>query len=140
VTTPISGIATGTTGTAASSTPAPAKTLDQNAFLQLLVAQMRYQDPSKPMDADAMMSEEATFTQVQQLTQLVTTEQNLLSSQHLQAASAMVGKTVAFTNSDGTTATGVVTSATLTGSDPTLKVGNKDVPLSSVTEVRSTAG
>ena len=138
MTTPISGLSSAPT--TAAKTPTPAKTLDQDAFLKLLVAQMRYQDPSKPMDADAMMSEEATFTQVQQLTQLVTLQQNQISAQHLQAASAMVGRTVAYTTSDGGTGTGVVTSATLTGSEPTLKVGNKDVPLSSVTEVRSTAG
>jgi len=140
LTTPISGLSGMSTGASTAATPTPAKTLDQDAFLKLLVAQMRYQDPSKPMDADAMMSEEATFTQVQQLTQLVTLQQNQISAQHLQAASAMVGRTVAFTTSDGHTGTGVVTSATLTGSEPTLKVGNKDVPLSSVTEVRSTAG
>ncbi len=139
MTSSISGLP-GVSSPAAPATPAPAKTLDQNAFLKLLVAQMRYQDPSKPMDADQMMSEEATFTQVQQLTQLVTAQQNLVSAQHLQAASAMVGRTVAFTNPDGTTGSGVVSSATLTGSEPTLKVGNKDVPLSSVTEVRSSAG
>jgi len=139
LTSSISGLS-GVSSPAAPATPAPAKTLDQNAFLKLLVAQMRYQDPSKPMDADQMMSEEATFTQVQQLTQLVTAQQNLVSAQHLQAASAMVGRTVAFTNPDGTTGSGVVSSATLTGSEPTLKVGNKDVPLSSVTEVRSSAG
>ena len=140
MTTPISGLSSVSTGTAAATTPTPAKTLDQDAFLKLLVAQMRYQDPSKPMDADAMMSEEATFTQVQQLNQLVSEQQNMLAAQKLQSASSMVGRTIAYQSPDGITATGVVTSATLTGSEPTLKVGNKDVPLSSVTEVRSAAG
>ena len=138
MTTPISGLSSAPT--TAAKTPTPAKTLDQDAFLKLLVAQMRYQDPSKPMDADAMMSEEATFTQVQQLNQLVSEQQNMLAAQKLQSASSMVGRTIAYQSPDGITATGVVTSATLTGSEPTLKVGNKDVPLSSVTEVRSTAG
>ena len=41
---------------------------------------------------------------------------------------------------DGHTGSGVVSSAKLSGSEPTLKVGNTDVPLSSVTEVRSSAG
>ena len=52
----------------------------------------------------------------------------------------MVGRTVSYTTPEGITATGVVTSTTITGSEPTLKVGNKDVPLSSVTEVRQSAG
>jgi flagellar basal-body rod modification protein FlgD len=141
LTSPISGLS-GLSGTAATgATPAaPAKTLDENAFLKLLVAQLKYQDPSKPVDANQMMSQTATFTQVEKLSALVTAQQSLVSAQHMQTASAMVGRTVAYTTSDGHTGTGVVASATLTGSEPTLKVGNKDVPLSSVTEVRSSAG
>ena len=128
-----------TSGTTTSAT-AGSKNLDENAFLKLLVAQMRYQDPSKPMDTNEMMSQTATFTQVEKLTSLLTTQQNLLSAQHMQAASAMVGRSITYTATDGTMATGVVASAKLNGSEPTLTVGNKDVPLSSVTEVRSTAG
>ena len=140
MTSPISGVTTGLNTTGGGTPASPLKSLDENAFLKLLVAQMKYQDPSKPMDTNQMMAQTATLTQVEKLGALVTAQQSLVSSQHIQTASAMVGRTVAYTNSDGSTGTGVVTSATLTGSEPTLKVGNKDVPLSSVTEVRSTAG
>jgi flagellar basal-body rod modification protein FlgD len=142
MTSPISGtsatsVTTGTTGAGAAT---PGKALDQDAFLKLLVAQMKYQDPSKPMDASQMMSQTATFSQVQKLDQLLTAQQGLASAQHMQAASDLIGRSVTFTTSDGVTATGVVASATFTGSEPTLRVGNRDVPLSSVTEVRSNAG
>jgi flagellar basal-body rod modification protein FlgD len=60
----------------------------------------------------------------------------MMSTQRMLSAGTMVGRTVSFPGPDGTTSTGVVTSAAFTGSDPTLKVGDKDVPLSSVTEVR----
>ena len=121
-------------------TQADPQTMGKDTFLKLLVAQLKYQDPSKPMDANQLMSQTATFTQVQKMTDLLTAEQNLVSAQHIQAASAMVGRTVAYITPDGSTGSGVVASATLSGSEPTLRVGNKDVPLSSVTEVRSTAG
>jgi len=142
LTSPISGLSGATpTGGNATGTPASgAASLDENAFLKLLVAQMKYQDPSKPMDANQFMAQTATFTQVEKLNALLTAQQNLVSSQHMQAASGMVGRTVTYTTSDGSTGTGVVSSAIITGSEPTLKVGNKDVPLSSVTEVRSSAG
>jgi flagellar basal-body rod modification protein FlgD len=144
LTSPISGYsgtaATGATGATGGTTSGSGMSLDQNAFLKLLVAQMKYQDPSKPMDASQMMSQTATYTQVEKLAALVTAQQSMVSAQHLQAASSMVGRTVAYTLPDGSTGTGVVSSAKLTGSDPTLKVGNTDVPLSSVTEVRSSAG
>src|SRR5204862_1530068 len=92
-----------TSGTTTSAT-AGSKNLDENAFLKLLVAQMRYQDPSKPMDTNEMMSQTATFTQVEKLTSLLTTQQNLLSAQHMQAASAMVGRSITYTATDGTMA------------------------------------
>jgi flagellar basal-body rod modification protein FlgD len=114
--------------------------LDENAFLKLLVAQMKYQDPSKPMDSSQLMAQTATYTQVQKLSTLVTAQQDLINAQHVQSASSMVGRTVTYTLADGTTGSGAVSSAKLSGSEPTLTVGNKDVPLSSVTEVRNTAG
>jgi flagellar basal-body rod modification protein FlgD len=143
VTSPISGptpTTSVTTGTTGASSTAGNQTLDQNAFLKLLVAQMKYQDPSKPMDASQMMAQTATYTQIQKLSDLVTAQQSAVTAQKIQAASAMVGRSVRYTTPDGHTGTGVVASATLSGSEPTLKVGNTDVPLSSVTEVRSSAG
>ena len=142
MTSPISGL-TGTSVTSGNTTTSASagnNSLGEDAFLKLLVAQMRYQDPSSPMDTSQMMSQTATFTEVEKLTSLLTTQQNLLSAQQMQSAGSLVGRTVSYTATDGTTATGVVSSAKLTGSEPTLVVGNKDVPLSSVTEVRSTAG
>ena len=140
MTSPISGVSTTPVTAGTGKTAGTGQTLDENAFLKLLVAQMKYQDPSKPMDASQMMSQTATYTQIEKLSALVDAQQNMISAQKMQAASAMVGRTVTFTTSDGHTGTGVVASATLSGSEPTLKVGNTDVPLSSVTEVRSSAG
>ena len=110
--------------------------LGQDAFLKLLVAQLRYQDPSNPADGTQFMAQTAQFTQVEKLTQLVDDQQSMMSTQRMLSAGTMVGRTVSFPGPDGTTSTGVVTSASFTGSDPTLRVGDKDVPLSSVTEVR----
>jgi flagellar basal-body rod modification protein FlgD len=137
MTTPVNGIYTtpsgGTPGTSTAGNP----NLDQNAFLKLLVAQLKYQDPSKPMDASQMMAQTATYTEIEKLSAMQTAQQNMVSAQKLQAAADLVGRTITYTTSDGHTGTGVVASATLSGSEPTLKVGNTDVPLSSVTEVRS---
>ena len=42
-----------TTQAPTATTPArPARSLDYNAFLQLLIAQMKNQDPTKPMDLE----------------------------------------------------------------------------------------
>jgi flagellar basal-body rod modification protein FlgD len=134
---PLSGLAP-TTATPAA--PAkPGKELGKDAFLKLLVAQLKYQDPSKPADSTTFLAQTAQFTQVEKLELLAKNQENMLSAQLMLGASNLVGRTVTFTALDGKEAVGVVTSATVSGSSPTLKVGDMDVPLSSVREVRNTA-
>lgn len=112
--------------------------LDKDAFLKLLVAQLRYQDPSKPADSSEFLAQTAQFTMVEKLTDLASGQAELLTAQLMLGASSMVGRTVSYTGPDGLPVTGVVESATFGGSTPTLRVGNMDVPLSSVTDVRTT--
>jgi flagellar basal-body rod modification protein FlgD len=134
--TPISSIL----GSPASAAPAAKDNLGKDAFLKLLVAQLRYQDPMNPADGTAFMSQTAQFTSLEKLGDLSTTATDQLANQMMLSASNMIGRTVTYTGTDGTAATGVVTAAQFSGSVPTLRVGNTDVPLPAVTEVRSTAG
>src|SRR4051812_48197097 len=71
-------------------------TLDKDAFLKLLVAQLKYQDPSNPVDSSQFMSQTAQFTSVEKLTALADTQTAMLSSQQLLGASSLVGKTVSY--------------------------------------------
>ena len=41
--------------------------LDKDAFLQLLVAQMKYQDPMEPTDNTEYVSQLATFSQLEEM-------------------------------------------------------------------------
>ena len=108
---------------------------DQDTFLKLLVAQLKYQDPSKPADSTAFLSQTAQFTQVEKLGAIA----DMLSAQQLIGASALVGRQVTYQDADGASFTGVVTKTKLNGdSEPILVVGNMDVPLSKVTEVQQT--
>ena len=109
---------------------------DQDTFLKLLVAQLKYQDPSKPADSTQFLAQTAQFTQVQKLAQIA----DMIKAQQLIGASSMVGRTVTYQDANGATQTGVVSKTKLNGdSEPTLQVGNTDVPLSKVTEVQQTA-
>jgi len=109
--------------------------LSSKAFLQLLVAQLRYQDPSKPVDTSAFMNETATLTQVQSSEQTAQVSLDLLSAQRAQTASGLVGHTVSYTAADGSQVTGYVSSATISTAKPTLRIGTVDVDLSQVQQV-----
>ena len=73
------------------------KELGQDAFLQLLVTQLRNQDPLNPMDSAQFTAQLAQFASVEQLTKANTSLGNLLVAQvsntNLQATS-LVGKTI----------------------------------------------
>jgi flagellar basal-body rod modification protein FlgD len=138
--TPISQVlASSAATTSAAKSSSQGGQLDKNAFLNLLVAQLKYQDPSSPVDSSQFMSQTAQFQQVESLDSLSATQTQLLSTQQMLSAASMVGKTVSFPDSDGTDATGVVTAARFSSDGPVLRVGDKDVPLSSVLQVTATA-
>jgi len=109
--------------------------LSSKAFLQLLVAQLRYQDPSKPVDTSAFMNETATLTQVQSSEQTAQVSLDMLTAQRAQTASSLVGHTVSYTAADGSQVTGYVSSATISSAKPTLRIGTVDVDLSQVQQV-----
>lgn len=70
--------------------------MDKDTFLQLLVAQMKYQDPLEPTSNTEYISQYATFSQVEQM-------QNMAGTMELSRASQLVGQQVwvKTTNSTG---------------------------------------
>ncbi len=66
---------------------ASANSMDKEAFLQLLVAQMKYQDPLEPTSNTEYISQYATFSELEQM-------QNMSANMTLSRASEMVGKEV----------------------------------------------
>jgi flagellar basal-body rod modification protein FlgD len=108
--------------------------MGKDTFLKLLVAQLKYQDPSSPADATQFLSQTAQFSVVEKLTDLASMDQQLLTASQSQSAAGLIGKQISWLDSSNKTQTGVVTAATL-GASPTLTVGNLSVDLSAVTSV-----
>jgi flagellar basal-body rod modification protein FlgD len=110
--------------------------MGSDAFLKLLVAQLKYQDPSNPTDGTQMLAQTAQFQMVEKLQQLTDQNSQLLTEQQTMASIGLVGRTVAYTD-NGHTASGVVGAVRFSTGGPVLTVGTTEVPLTAVSEVRS---
>ena len=110
--------------------------LDSEAFLKLLVAQMRYQNPMAPTDGSAMLQQTAQFTQVETLKALATAQKELLSYQQAAMASSLVGKHVTAVKDDGTEVTATVDAMRFTREGPMLRMGDLEIPLDAAREIR----
>ena len=120
------------------STPAN-DSFGKDAFLKLLVAQLKYQDPLNPTDGSEFMAQTAQLQMVEKLDELSKQNAELLASQRTLAGSNLIGRTVAYPGPDGMDVTGTVDGVRLTIDGPVLRVGTDDVPLGSVKEVRPTS-
>jgi flagellar basal-body rod modification protein FlgD len=115
--------------------------LGRDDFLQLLVAQLRYQDPLNPADGSEFVAQTAQLTSVERLNELADLTGQAVQVQQRWSAAALVGRTVTVPGPDGSgTVTGSVTSVLLDGGDPVLRVRvpggeTRDVPLDAVTSV-----
>jgi flagellar basal-body rod modification protein FlgD len=85
--------ATGSTGSTGGTSPADL----QNTFLQLLVAQLKNQDPTNPMDSSQLSSQLAQISTVQGISQLNTSLSSLsaqLTAGQQSQAALLIGSTV----------------------------------------------
>lgn len=112
--------------------------LDQDAFLMLMMEQLKQQDPTNPMDNSQMLTQQAQFTQISELQKLNST---MTQNNMIMQASSLIGKTVTVVDPNDTskTITGVVDSANFTSSTATLTIDGKEYPLGLVTSVGTEA-
>jgi flagellar basal-body rod modification protein FlgD len=113
----------------------PTNELDQDAFLKLLVAQLRYQNPMSPADPQAFLAQTAQFTTVEKLTQLTTQLADSDRMAQVATGSALVGRNITYQLDDGTTKPGTVTSARPTEDGCVLVVNDTEIALDDVTAV-----
>jgi flagellar basal-body rod modification protein FlgD len=106
----------------------PSSVLNQTDFLQLLVAQIQYQDPMNPQSDTDMAAQLAQFTSLQQATQSS-------SSLAMMQASGMVGSTVTVQVDSQNSATGVVTGVVMSNGTPQITIDGTNYNLSQVTTI-----
>jgi flagellar basal-body rod modification protein FlgD len=110
-------------------------TVDKDMFLQLLVAQLKYQNPLDPASPDDFMAQTAQFTMVESLEELSKSTAASNRSQMIATASSLVGKEVTAIAADKREVKGIVTSARILDDATILRIGNTDVAFESVTSI-----
>lgn len=122
--------------------------LGRDSFMELLVSQMKNQDPLAPTSNDQMLAQLAQFSSLEQLEELndnlvglaVLQQSNALMDQ-LTSSSALIGQHVKYADPDtGAEAWGDVASVKITDGLAVLNIDGKDVPLVNVLEVSQPAG
>lgn len=96
---PVSSVAP-TNATAPKASLSSAASVDYDAFLQLLVAEMQNQDPTKPMESTEYVAQLASFSSVEQSIQINDKLDQMLNSSFITNAGSLIGRTV--TTTDGT--------------------------------------
>lgn len=130
---PISPISTAATTRTQSTESASATTqlktseLGRMDFLQILVTQLRYQDPLNPMDDREFITQLAQFSTLEQMT-----EQTRWSQMNY--GLSLVGKQVIFRTEKGEIGAGVPLSVAMIDGKPWLNFGDMEVPVEFVLE------
>ncbi len=141
---PVTGVSqdayAGTTQSANNSAMSNAisKSMDKDAFLKLLVAQLKYQSPDSPVDTNQFMAQTAQMTMVETLQAMQKAQETQKLTDQSLLGSSMIGKQVTATSLfGGADIVGTVTGVKLGTDGPVLKLGNTEVALSAVKEVNS---
>lgn len=100
--------------------------LDFQSLLSIILTQLTYQDPLKPLDNFEFVSQLAQFSQLQQSQTLNDQITSLLSSQAATQATGLLAKTVDVSSSDGSQLSGTVSAVSFSSGTPQLTITTSD--------------
>jgi flagellar basal-body rod modification protein FlgD len=112
------------TSSSAASSPT---TVDYTTFLTILMAELKNQDPTKPADPTQMVSQMASFSQVEQQIKSNSKLDALLSSMEIAQAGSLIGHTAA--SADGTVSGAVTAVKVVSGGSVAILDNGKELPL-----------
>lgn len=111
--------------------------VSQDQFLQLMVAQLKAQDPLTPTTNGEFLAQLAQFSTLSGTEKLNTSFSEMLSLQEITQGSSLIGKNVSYTNDAGAAASGLVKSAGVTDGKLSLQVNSDTVQLSQIVGLSS---
>lgn len=125
---PVSGVTNNNTQDTTQAVSNAAKdTLGKDAFLQLLVTQMRYQDPLDPMDNGEYLAQLAQFSALEQMTNVATglssimdVVNNIDTSLLVGQLTSMIGQGVQWMDEAGKVMEGSIKAVSISDGNPSI--------------------
>lgn len=110
--------------------------LGKDDFLKILVTQLSNQDPTNPLQDKDFIAQMATFSSLEQMTNLNSAFEKFSSRQISQYAS-VIGKEISWTEQGSDELkSGVVEGVSVENGSYFYKVGNDKIPMENVTEIK----
>jgi flagellar basal-body rod modification protein FlgD len=117
--------------------------VDSETFIKLLVTQLQNQDPTEPLSNEALLTQISQMRSLQSNIELSSALKDLTASQSssnfASQAASLIGREVEGRDSEGGNISGVVDRAILKDDKVYLGIGDKELLISDVTEVKAAA-
>jgi flagellar basal-body rod modification protein FlgD len=118
-----------------SSATSQLSSLTQSQFLQILLAGLQNQDPLNPVDTSTFLTQMTEFANVEGQQTLNANFTQMLQLQQLTDGASLIGQTISYTASNGSTASGTVGGVSVQNGQIYLGVGSTQVGLSQVLSI-----
>ncbi len=125
---------TGATGKQSAAIGAAAG-MGKDDFMQLLIAQLRNQDPMKPMEDKEFITQLAQFSSLEAMEKMTQQMEDLTGSQMLVQAATLIGKQVTAKLETGEVVTGIISQVKMISGQPTAVVNGKEIETSLITQI-----
>jgi flagellar basal-body rod modification protein FlgD len=110
--------------------------LGKDQFLKLFVAQLQHQDPMNPMQDQDFMGQMASFSTLEQVTNMAAANEAMAANLQLSQSVGLIGRTVTWTDEADASHTGVVEKVSQTDGKPVLTVsGTEGVDPTTITQI-----
>jgi flagellar basal-body rod modification protein FlgD len=127
---------TGTSGAATQDVSGTNAQMGKDQFLKLFVAQLQHQDPMNPMEDGDFMGQMASFSTLEQVTNMAAANQAIATNLQLSQSVGLIGRTVTWMDESDATHTGVVEKVTQIDGTSVLTVsGTEGVDPATITQI-----
>jgi flagellar basal-body rod modification protein FlgD len=137
--TPSTNTSSSSNSSSSNSSSANPYNLSPEDFINLMVTQLKNQDPTQPASSSDLLAQMSQIGQLESSTQLQTTMQSVTLQTQVGSASALIGKSVTGIDGSNNSVTGTVNSVSVAGGNVSLNLDSGDsMTLSQLSSVNAT--